>query len=111
MQTTRLTDLADRLLAEARTAHSGRSSHTLFGHHDHHLRQTVIALAAGQSLAEHNSPAEATLQVLTGRVTLRTAADSWTGTTGDHLVISRDRHDLLAEEDSAVLLTVLVPGD
>lgn len=110
MQTTRLTDLAERLLTEARGAHSGRSAHTLHGHHDHQLRQTVIALAGGHRLAEHNSPGEATLQVLTGRVTLQTPTESWTGTTGEHVIITRERHELIADEDSAVLLTVVVRG-
>ncbi|GLY07934.1 MULTISPECIES: LuxR family transcriptional regulator [Actinoplanes] len=109
MQSTALTDLATRLLDEARTAHSGRSAHTLHGSHEHHLRQTVIALAAGRHLAEHNSPGESTLQVLTGRVTVKSATQSWTGGTGDHVIVTRERHELLADEDSAVLLTVVVP--
>ena len=32
-------------------------SHTVYGGHEHVLRQTLIALAAGQSLEEHANPA------------------------------------------------------
>jgi quercetin dioxygenase-like cupin family protein len=70
-----LTELADEQLAVARTAGSGRSAHTVHGGHEHALRQTLIALTAGSRLAEHNSPGEATLQVLRGRVRLTTAAE------------------------------------
>lgn len=106
MESTDLTTLADKLLAEARTASSGRSAHTLFGGHEHSLRQTVIALAADRSLAEHNSPGDATLQVLRGEARLSTPTQSWTGTTGDHVVIAPERHELVAVEDTVVLLTV-----
>ncbi|WP_430791740.1 cupin domain-containing protein [Actinoplanes sp. G11-F43] len=110
METTRLTEVTGRLLAEARTAPGGRSAHTLHGGPGGHLRQTVLALAAGHGLAEHDNPGEATLQVLAGEVTLRSATESWTGTAGDHVTITRERHELLAARDSAVLLTILPTG-
>jgi quercetin dioxygenase-like cupin family protein len=78
------------------------------GGHDHRLRQTLLALAAGQGLAEHESPGEATLQVLQGRVRVTAGEDVWEGGTGDHLVLPPARHDLVAVEDAAVLLTVSV---
>jgi quercetin dioxygenase-like cupin family protein len=106
MHSTHLDTLANELLTAARGARSGRSAHTLFGRHEHKLRQTVIALIAGQRLAEHNSPGEATLQVLRGRAQLTTPTQQWTGQAGDH-VISLERHELLAVEDTAVLLTVV----
>ena len=76
MQKTSLIALARHQLAHARTASSGRSAKTIFGGHEHHLRQTLIALAGGESLAEHESPGEATLQVLVGRVQM-TAGAIW----------------------------------
>jgi quercetin dioxygenase-like cupin family protein len=106
MESTHLTTLAEKLLAEARTASSGRAAHTLHGRHEHALRQTVIALAAGRNLAEHNSPGEATLQVLRGEARLITPTQTWTGTTGDHVIIAPERHELVAVEDTVVLLTV-----
>jgi quercetin dioxygenase-like cupin family protein len=37
----------------------------------------VIALAAGQALAEHENPDEATVYVLHGRIRLASGLDSW----------------------------------
>jgi hypothetical protein len=55
-----LTELADEQLSLACNSHSGRAAHTLHGGHDHRLRQTLIALAAGHELGEHHSPGETT---------------------------------------------------
>lgn len=107
MDSVSLNDLADEQLASARSSNSGRSALTVHGGHDHMLRQTLIALAAGKELAEHNSPGQATLQVLRGRVRVSAADDEWRGGVGDLLVLPRDRHGLHADEDSVVLLTVL----
>lgn len=101
-----LTALADEQLAEAHTTGTGRSAHTVHGGQEHALRQTLIALTAGSGLAEHNSPGEATLQVLRGRVRLTAAGDSAEADAGEFLVIPRLRHSLDALTDSAVLLTV-----
>jgi quercetin dioxygenase-like cupin family protein len=72
----------------------------------HVLRQTVIALHGGRQLDEHPSPGEATLYVLAGRVLLESEGTSWSGWTGDLLIIPNANHTLKALEDSAVLLTV-----
>jgi quercetin dioxygenase-like cupin family protein len=101
-----LTDLAREHLTQAREAHSGRSAHTLYGGQDHVLRQTLIALKAGAALDEHESPGEATLQVLQGSVRLIAGEESHAGTTGDLLVIPDARHSLEVDEDAVVLLTV-----
>ncbi len=101
-----LTSLVQEHLAVARDASSGRSAATVHGGHEHPLRQTLIALAEGRALDEHESPDEATLLVLAGRVRLRAGETSWEGGEGDYLVIPPQRHDLTALEDSAVLLTV-----
>lgn len=107
MDSVSLIRLADDQLEIARTSHAGRAAHTIHGGHDHMLRQTLIALAAGHALAEHQSPGQATLQVLQGRVRLLTADQEWLGTTGDYLVIPHERHSLHADDDAVVLLTVL----
>jgi quercetin dioxygenase-like cupin family protein len=101
-----LTALARHQLDQARAASSGRSSHTVFGGHEHVLRQTLIALAAGHTLDEHENPGEATIHVLHGRVRLIVGDTRWDGATGDLLIIPADRHSLDAVEDTAVLLTV-----
>jgi quercetin dioxygenase-like cupin family protein len=98
--------LARDHLEKAREASAGRSAETLYGGHDHRLRQTMVALAADQTLGEHENPGEATLQVLSGAVRLRAGEQSWQGRTGDLIVIPPVRHDLHALDDSVVLLTV-----
>lgn len=106
MQKTSLTALLRHQLEIARTMSSGRSAHTIYGGHQHALRQTMVALRAGSILAEHENPGEATLQVLHGRITLVAGPDRWNGSPGDLLFISDFRHALEAVEDSVVLLTV-----
>jgi quercetin dioxygenase-like cupin family protein len=106
MQKESLTALARHHLEAARAAASGRSAHTIYGGHEHVLRQTLIALCAGSSLDEHENPGEATVQVLRGRVTLIAGEDSWNGSPGDLLFVPDSRHALEATEDSVVLLTV-----
>jgi len=106
MKQTSLPNLVEEQLDAARAATSGRAAVTVHGGHEHDLRQTVIALVEGRSLGEHESPGEATLHVLRGRVRLVAGEDSWQGEEGDYLVIPPARHDLTALSDAAVLLTV-----
>ena len=101
-----LTELGEEQLERARTSSSGRSAVTVFGGHEHDMRQTLIALSAGRSLGEHESPGEASLQVLRGSVRLAVEGDTWVGQAGDYLVIPPARHDLTADTDAVVLLTV-----
>ncbi|OBF10137.1 LuxR family transcriptional regulator [Mycobacterium sp. ACS4054] len=107
MESISLTSLASEKLAEAKESHSGRAAHTIHGGHTHELRQTVLALLGGHDLSEHDSPGEATLQVLQGHVRLTTGGDAWEGKTGDYVAIPAVRHALHAVEDSVVMLTVL----
>lgn len=101
-----LPDVVQEHLQRAREASAGRSAHTVHGGHDKHLRQTVIALLAGRGLEEHESPGEATLQILTGRVRLEAGDATWDATEGDLLEIPPARHALHAYDDSVLLLTV-----
>ncbi len=106
MEKISLTALAREQLNTARSASSGRSAHTVYGGHEHALRQTLIALTAGNGMQDHESPGEATLQVLQGRVRVTNSGTHWDGSAGDHIVIPVSRHALEAIEDSVVLLTV-----
>jgi len=106
MNTTSLTQLADEQLDRARAASSGRAAVTVHGGREHDLRQTLIAIAAGHSLGEHDAPGEATLLVLGGQVRLVAGEESWEGAQGEFLVIPPARHDLTAVTDACVLLTV-----
>jgi quercetin dioxygenase-like cupin family protein len=108
MDNASLTALAREHLERARTASSGRSSQTVYGGQQHALRQTLIALAGGQRLDEHENPGEATVHVLHGRVRLLAGDSSWRGAAGHLMVVPPGRHSLEAEEDAAVLLTTVV---
>ncbi|MDN4173124.1 cupin domain-containing protein [Nocardioides sp. SOB77] len=107
MHAASLTSLVEEHLERARSAEAGRSAHTTYGGQEHRLRQTLIAFVAGRTLGEHESPGEATLQVLRGSVRLHAGADTWNGAEGDLLVLPLERHDLEAVTDAAVLLTVV----
>lgn len=108
MESESLNSLGDELLATALNAKAGRAARTILGGHTHHLRQTLIALLAGQALGEHDSPGEATIQVLRGSVLLKSANHEWRGSQGSLGIIPLERHELEAHEDSVVLLTVIV---
>lgn len=87
-------------------ATSGRSGATVYGSHERLLRQTLIALTTGTTMAEHESPGEATVLVVFGHVRLSSADDECEGLPGDLIAIPPARHTLEALTDSAVLLTV-----
>lgn len=97
--------LAREQLDRARGS-KGRSAETVFGGHEQTLRQTVMAITAGNGTGEHASPGEATLQVLHGRIRLTAGEDSWEGRTGDLLLIPPTTHAVAAVEDAVILLTV-----
>lgn len=107
---TSLDALIHQQLDAARRAPAGRSAHTVVGGHERVLRQTLITLLSGHELAEHESPGEATVHVLHGRVRLIAGAESWEARRGDLLVVPPAPHRLSAVEDAAVLLTVAVTG-
>ena len=100
-----LAGLAAECIAEARTADAGRSSRMLFGGFGR-FRQVLVAFVEGGGLPEHGGSSAVTLQVVSGRVRVSTAGGGWEGSAGDFLVIPAERHDLLALEEAAILLTI-----
>ena len=106
MLKTSLTALSREQLKLAKSSSNGRSASTVYGGHEHILRQTMIALVGGQRLSEHENPGEATVHVLHGRVRLGAGDNRWDGSPGDLIVVPDARHHLEALEDSVVLLTV-----
>ncbi len=106
MQKISIEALARQQLEAAGRAASGRAADTVYGGHERVLRQTVIGMVAGTSLADHANPGDATVYVVQGRVRMRAGDDFWQARTGDLLIVPDARHSLEAEEDSVVLLTV-----
>ena len=109
MEKISLTALARQHLESARAASSGRSAHTVYGGHEHSLRQTLIALTAGSSWTTTKAPAKPRCRCCRAGSVSPTRSRGWDGSPGDHIVIPRTRHGLHALEDSVVLLTVVKP--
>jgi quercetin dioxygenase-like cupin family protein len=110
VQKTSLTALARTEMQSALRASSGRSAKTVYGGHEHRLRQTLIALKANETLAEHENPGEATVLVVQGRILLTAGEEEWSGWTGDLIIVPDAPHSVTAVEDSSILLTVVKLG-
>jgi quercetin dioxygenase-like cupin family protein len=102
-----LAALTERHLAAALAAPNGRSAELIV--HDHQLRQTVIALADGQALTEHNAPPAATVQVLRGsvRITAHGGGDDVVVREGELSSVTHERHGVEALDDAVFLLTTV----
>jgi quercetin dioxygenase-like cupin family protein len=97
-------ELAGELLRDAQQQHSRRAAKTLATGSS--LRATLIALAEGAELGEHDSPAGATIQAMSGRVRLHTRSNQWELEGGQLARTPAQRHGLTALTDAVVLLTV-----
>ncbi|MBN8882907.1 hypothetical protein EDD28_2776 [Salana multivorans] len=98
--------LTTTALEAARVHPHGR--HAELVAHDGELRQTLLALVAGATLGEHNSPHAATMFVLRGRVRVlvdeRVQAELGEG---ELWVLTHERHAVAAPEDAVFLLTTV----
>lgn len=100
----RIDEIAGDLLRDAQQQHSRRAAKTLATGSS--IRATLIALAEGAELGEHDSPAGATLHTLSGRVRLHTRSNQWELEGGQLTRIPPQRNGLTALTDAVVLLTV-----
>jgi quercetin dioxygenase-like cupin family protein len=106
MEVASINALAAEQLARATTVGSGRSSVTVYGRSGARLRQTLVALGAGQVMGEHKSPGDASVLCLQGRVLLRAGDSQAELGPGGLVALPPQRHDLEALEPSVLLLTV-----
>lgn len=99
--------LADELLSRARQDLQHKASHLVVK--GERQRAVLMTILAGGGLAEHASPAAATLHVLRGRVRLHAGEEAeWFVSAGQLVAIPPDRHAVDAIEDSVILLTVVL---
>lgn len=96
----------DELLERARAARGGRAARTLAPGDGAPLKQTLLAIAAGQRLADHRTPGAATLLLLRGRATLTWEDGGVELAEGQWVEIPDAVHALHADEDAVALLSV-----
>lgn len=102
--------LTSSLLHTAAESPHGRHAELLVL--DGHLRQALIGLTSGSSLADHNAPPAATIQVLRGTLEVTTGSGTDTRLTAGQLAqLTKERHGVLAVEDSVFLLTTVTGVD
>ena len=98
--------LAREQLKAARHTGARRAADTVFGGHEKVLRQTVVGLLDGAKIGERVNLDEATIYVIEGRVQLWVGENCWEARPGSLLILPKERHQLIAIEDSALLITV-----
>ena len=99
-----LGDLADALLADLHNHPAGRAAKTILS--GTVMRAVMVALRQGEAMSEHDSPPAATLQVLSGQVTVRAGEREWRVAAGQLVQVPPLRHAVEADTDSVFLLTV-----
>lgn len=104
--TTHVPTLADQVLAEAKESRAGRAARNLMPGTGLPLTQTLLGMAEGTVLNEHENPGAATLHVLKGGVLLEAEGHRVELGTGDHTTIPQARHTVTSLEESVALLTV-----
>lgn len=97
----------EQLLATASEQRAGRAAKSLTPGTGSRLKQTLIALRAGQAMDDHVAPGQATLQVLRGSMTLSWGQEERRLSQGAWTPIPSELHRLTADSDSAALLTTV----
>lgn len=98
--------LADALLTEARQLRAGRSARTLTPGGGAPLKQSLLALTAGQRLQDHLAPGPTTLLGVRGTAVLAHDRSATTLTEGVWAPCPTGLHSLEAVSDAVVLITV-----
>ena len=100
-----LMSMAEKLMEEAASATSGRSSLTLA--HGDEMTLVLVALKAGTTLEEHSAPAAATVITLSGNIIFTTSAEKITLEQGGAVTFTADiLHAVYASGDSAFLIVI-----
>ena len=99
----------ERLHGEG-TWNTGHNARTLIKYDD--LRVVLMALKAGSRIPEHKANGRISVQVLSGHIRLNASGRTFDLLPGSLLALDeRAPHDLEALDESAVLLTIVWPGD
>lgn len=106
MQKPSLEAMARQLSRRAADEDSGRAAETIYGGHEKRLRQTMIALTEGTEMGEYDSPGDATILVVSGRMRIVAGETTWEGRAGNLLALPEARHSVQAISDTVFLLTV-----
>jgi hypothetical protein len=104
-----LAEVGRGLLEEAAANDNGRSALTLTPAEGGTLKQTLLAIKAGQALSDHPAPGPATLQMLQGSATI-TGETEGRVEAGQWCPIPTSMHGVQADEDVVALLTVVSSG-
>ena len=99
-----VTETADRILARAKEAPHGRHAEILV--REGPLRQSMLAIAAGSELEEHNSPPAGSIYLLRGAIRV-TGEETTDIGAGELHTLTHYRHAVKAIEDSVFLLTTV----
>lgn len=103
-----LTSIGEDLLEEAASMSSGRAARTLTPGAHRPLKQTLIALTAGEALSEHSTNGPATIQLLRGAATITAGDVRLSLSAGQWATVPEGRHDLQASDDTLALITVAI---
>ena len=97
-----------RLHAET-TWNTGQNARTLIKYDD--FRVVLIGLAAETRMQEHKAEGRISIHVLSGHIQLRASGRTFNLRSGGLLALDRGvAHEVLAQEESALLLTIAWPA-
>jgi quercetin dioxygenase-like cupin family protein len=98
----------ERITGSERQEAHGRSGRTLVK--DGPLRVNLVALGAGEALAEHHAPGPITVQVLEGAIRFTAGGTHHDLHAGELLALgARTPHAVTSEEGGVFLLTIALP--